>query len=250
MVLQAAPAGGELKMGRAGGDQYEQPLHKVFLLPFHVDRTEVTNRAYGWFVHATGHTPPEHWVDGKLPPGGDRLPVVNVAWDDAREFCRWAGKRLPSEAEWEFAARNGGKDLYPWGGEWQDGRSNSKLGPEGAAKAVGSFPKGNSAAGVKDLLGNVWEWTASQPRRYAGSKAPPMPCPGGTQNCRILRGHSYFNSDPRELTATFRIWQPKEMKSTFIGFRCARSFWRGRKVDGTPDKGNTSSKRKATGGSK
>ena len=108
---------------------------------------------------------------------------------------------------------------------------------------IGTAPAGGTyyamGAGMAEIL-----------NRWGGMNATAQSTGGGTQNCRILRGHSYFNSDPRELTATFRIWQPKEMKSTFIGFRCARSFWRGRKVDGTPDKGNTSSKRKATGGSK
>ena len=234
-------------MGQTGGDQYEQPPHKVFLLPFFLDTTEVTNRAYSWFIRATGHAPPEHWIGGRFPKGADRLPVVNVAWADAADFCRWAGRRLPSEAEWEYAARMGGKDLYPWGAKWQDGRSNSKKGKDGTTKAVGSFPKGLSTTGIKDLLGNVWEWTASSPRRYPGSKAPAMACPGGAKNCRILRGHSFFNIESKELTSTYRIWQPKETKSTFIGFRCARAAWDIDRVAKTPAPPGAPSKQKPGG---
>ena len=129
---------------------------------FYIDRYEVSNQDYQRFIDATGRPAPGHWVNGRYEPGDDNLPVVNVSFLDANAYARWAGKRLPTSAEWERAAR--GQDdqrLYPWGNVYNASYTNCS---SSRTAPVNSFPRGRTPEGVYNLNGNVWEWTSTRNR--------------------------------------------------------------------------------------
>ncbi len=185
-----------------GGDKYddEKPVHQVYLDRYLIAKTPITNAQYQIFVNATRHQPPKHWENEQLPTGKENHPVVNVSWHDAIAYCEWLSKmtgkaiRLPSEAEWEKAAR-GDKDKrdYPWG-TWKDGYANTKELQVMDTTPVGVFPEGASPYGVLDMCGNVSEWTRSSKKEY------PYNTNDGRENAdqeniyRILRGGSYFSA--------------------------------------------------------
>lgn len=207
--------GGLFRMGREDGDEYERPVREENVAPFFMDRTEVSNEQYQKFIDATGHTAPPHWSSGRYPAGEASFPVVNVTWADAVAFAEWAGKRLPTEEEWEYAARNGDDRLYPWSGEWSASRANTREAGRGRIVAVGSFPDGASPAGLLDLIGNVWEWTASDPLSYAADRRT-------LEAGKVIRGGAW--DVPRNrATATYRgIVQPDRAYDK-TGFRCVKS---------------------------
>jgi formylglycine-generating enzyme required for sulfatase activity len=205
--------GGTFEMGRNGGDEAERPVHKVTVKPFLMDRTEVTNEAYLRFIEATSRPAPAGWVEGRFPAGAERLPVVNVTWEDANAFAKWAGKRLPTETEWEFAARGTDGRLYPWGPKWESANANAGNGVEGRLVEVGRFESGASPYGVLDLCGNAWEWTASKLLRYSNRTeiAPGI----------VVRGGA-FNANRETAMATYRgVLQPDKAYER-TGFRCVR----------------------------
>lgn len=205
--------GGEFEMGRTGGDDAEAPPHKVTVKPFFIDRTEVTNEEYMRFVMATRRPAPSDWIDGAFPAGGDRLPVVNVSWDDATAYAQWANKRLPTEAEWEFAAKGPDARLYPWGDEWNRAFANVGNGDAGRIVDVGGYQSGKSPFGLFDMCGNVWEWTASKLNHYSTNTEI---VPG-----RVVRGGA-FNANERTATTTYRgVLQPDKAYPR-TGFRCVR----------------------------
>ena len=117
--------GSTFLMGRDDGDEYERPAHSVSVNPFYIDESEVTCEQYAEFVKATGQPAPASWVGGSYPPGHARRPVTGVSWVAANAYALWAGKRLPTEEEWEFAARGTDRRLYPWGSEWKAGLANA-----------------------------------------------------------------------------------------------------------------------------
>ncbi|MFN6204631.1 MAG: protein kinase domain-containing protein, partial [Acidobacteriota bacterium] len=131
--------GGEFQMGRDDGNVYERPAHKVQVKPLYIDHYEVTNDEYAKFVRLTRRNPPAHWREGQYENGEARLPVVNVTWYEARAFCEWAGKRLPVESEWEYAARGRDNRLYPYGNEWKPRFSNARETGLDKPQAVGSY---------------------------------------------------------------------------------------------------------------
>lgn len=144
---------GTYPLGLSGG-RGDNPEREVFLLGCYVDKTEVTNEEYARFVRATGHPPPPHWEGAAPPEGAGGLPVVNVSWNDARAYAKWAGKRLPTSDEWEAAARGFEGRRYPWGGEFSAAKAVLAFGP----RPVGSAAADATPAGVLDLAGNVSEW--------------------------------------------------------------------------------------------
>ncbi|MGH9854089.1 MAG: SUMF1/EgtB/PvdO family nonheme iron enzyme [Blastocatellia bacterium] len=210
--------GGIFKMGREGGDEFESPAHPVSVKPFFIDRTEVTNEEYQRFVSAEGHRAPAHWSDGKFPEGQAKFPVVNVSWDDAKAFARWANKRLPTEAEWEFAARGTDNRLYPWSGGWRQDYANAGRDKNGSLIAVGSLTLGASPFGAFDMSGNAWEWTASDYEDYPGRKPPSALAGAGL---KVIRGGSY-DVPPKSATTTYRGAIPPDRTPDKTGFRLAR----------------------------
>jgi iron(II)-dependent oxidoreductase len=207
-------AGGKFDMGRADGDEYERPAHAVTVEPFFIDRTEVTNEAYQQFIAATGHRAPPHWPNGRFPESDAKLPVVNVSWNDASAYAKWANKRLPTEAEWEFAARGKDGRIYPWGNTWNPSASNAGRNAGGRIVEVGSFPGGASPFGVLDMCGNVWEWTASSLKNYAQNDQEIAPG-------RVIRGGAFDVSSARA-TATYRGVLPEDRLPDKTGFRTVR----------------------------
>ncbi len=152
MVLVPA---GEFWMGSDDGDSNTKPRHRVILDAFSIDRQEVTNALYQRFMSATGRPAPAAWNDSKY--NAQQQPVVGVSWHDADAYCRWAGKRLPTEAEWEKAARGTDGRKYPWGDQWDASRANSDESRFGRPGEVGSHPTGASPYGAHDMAGNVRE---------------------------------------------------------------------------------------------
>ncbi len=212
---------GEFEMGRVDGNDYERPVHKVSVTPFFIDATEVTNEQYQQFVDATRRQPPKHWRNGHYPDGEASLPVYNVSWDDAEAYCKGNGKRLPTEEEWEYAARGTDGRLYPYGNEWKSQLSSAAPSQDqpGQLRAVGSYPGGASPFGVFDMAGNVLEWTASDFKLYPGSTLPPNDPNSGR---KVLRGGA-FNAEAKFQTATDRFFHLPATKTEYIGFRCAKN---------------------------
>jgi len=204
---------GEFVMGE------HREAHKIYLGDFYIDRYEVTNAKYKEFIEATGYSHiPTHWESGTHPPDQADHPVVNVNWYDAAAYCKWAGRRLPTEAEWEKAARGSDGREYAWGNTFDKDRANVR----GSATApVGSFENGKSPYGVYDMTGNVWEWTSTLLRAY------PYDARDGREDIeaegyRVLRGGAFTVT--RHLTRAARRGDgyPTE-KDGSIGVRCVRS---------------------------
>ena len=210
--------GGEFTMGRAGGDEYESPTHSVAVKPFFLDINEVTCQQYRDFIRATGRRAPPGWSNNTYPHGMQQKPVTGVTWDDANAYAKWAGKRLPTEEEWEFAARGTDGRLYAWGDEWQEGLANAD-GARGSLANVGEYG-GLSPFGAVDMIGNAWEWTASNLRAYPGGRMPGQKTPG---ELKVIRGGAYV-SRREAATATYRRGYPPRGNYDYsnTGFRCAR----------------------------
>jgi len=200
----------------------DQPARGVTLDPFFLDETEVTNGAYAAFAKSAHHRTPYHWRKGRLPEGAENHPVVNVSWDDARQYCEWKGKRLPTEAEWERAARGNAEGaLYSWGDRAPkptDARFNSDAPTPVCAKARSYF-------GLCDMVGNVWEWTADWYDRTYYASSPEHNPPGPAVGLyRVLRGGSWFDQPGLFLMVSYRSWARPGERSATIGFRCAKDF--------------------------
>jgi formylglycine-generating enzyme required for sulfatase activity len=227
-------AGGTFALGRDDGPENVGPRHEVHLDPFYIDRYPVTQAEYQHFVQGTGHPVPcyqvdwvnsdeYNWDEAAQTPPTDKLdhPVVLVTWQDACAYSEWARKRLPTEAEWERAARGTDGRRWPWGDEFREGYCNTYGLGVGRTTAVYRFiPHGSSLEGVDDLIGNVWEWTSSLYRPY------PYDARDGREDLdatgfRVLRGGSWFNEASAadscaRLDGDFLFF-------TNVGFRCAVS---------------------------
>jgi sulfatase modifying factor 1 len=232
----------------------EQPQHRLYLPDYHIAKTPVTNAQYLAFVQATNHRAPGHWKGKKPPQGKEDYPVVNVTWEDAVDYCEWLTKRprlamlqqggrglhwelrLPSEAEWEKAARGTDGRIYPWGNEWDAGRCNTEEGGVGDTTPVGAYPQGASPYGVLDMAGNVWEWTRNQWGKdweKPESKYPYEPRDGREKRLRmdfltlrVLRGGA-FDINARGVRCAFRSRMSPILKQGTVGFRIvlASGIW-------------------------
>ncbi|MBI3946953.1 MAG: SUMF1/EgtB/PvdO family nonheme iron enzyme [Armatimonadetes bacterium] len=214
--------GGRFTLGE-GSD-----AHEVCLDTFWIGKYPVTNAQYERFVRERGRPAPEHWPGGRVPPELRNHPVVNVSWEDARAYCEWAGGRLPTEAEWERAARGPEGLTYPWGNEWQEGRCNSWQSGLRGTSPVGMYPSGRSpdGEGCLDMAGNVWERCSSVYKPY------PYRADDGREDdgredptaevARVSRGGGWY--DFRGLArACDRGWGTRGFRDGGLGFRLARS---------------------------
>jgi len=212
---------GVFAMGDTHGDGHpdEQPVHQTALDAFWLDRTEVTNGQFARFIRRTSHPAPGAW--GAYAAGRDVHPVVEVTWHDAVAYCRWAGKRLPTEAEWEYAARGSDGRTYPWGDVWDRSRANSRASGIRASTPVGAYPAGASPFNALDLAGNVWEWTASlyRPYPYAATDGREVL---GASGLRVARGGSW-DVVPGSLRSTLRIRLDPSYRAIVLGFRCVQT---------------------------
>ncbi|GIM88270.1 ergothioneine biosynthesis protein EgtB [Paractinoplanes toevensis] len=235
----------------------ERPAHRVFVPAFHIDRAPITNAEYAAFIDAGGYDDPRWWTTagwdhrqaaglvaplhwtrdvsgwasthfGRTNPINPDEPVVHVCWYEAAAYAAWAGKRLPTEAEWEKAARwdpaTGRSLRYPWGDD-PPGVEHANLGQRHLQPApVGAYPAGVSPLGVHQLIGDAWEWTSSDFHGYPGFT--PFPYREYSEvffgpDYKVLRGGS-FGTDRSAVRGTFRNWDYPIRRQIFSGFRCAR----------------------------
>lgn len=218
--------GGTFKMGRPDGKgrENERPENSVDVKPFRMDKTEVTNAEYFAFITETSYRPvPAHWVNDKPIAGQEKMPVRFVNMDDINAFTSWRSKRdkvtyrLPTEAEWEFAARNGPKNsLYPWGDAFEAkcavvDKENTEPEPVGSMSCPNDW-------GIVDLIGNVYEWTSSKASLYPGSK-------GSIKETKephyMIRGGAAITKSTGEfgITSTFRADVDGAKRDKELGFR-------------------------------
>jgi formylglycine-generating enzyme required for sulfatase activity/serine/threonine protein kinase len=220
--------GGTFQMGRNTGTPPETPAHPVTVGSFSMDKTEVTNAEYALFVGETKHAPPDDWGGAKPPAGQEQLPVSNVTFEDAESFAAWRSKRdgvqyrLPTEEEWEYAARGGDQNnLYPWGNTWVDGKAVTREAGFIAAQPVGSAAGDKTRWGVLDMLGNVKEWTSSKIAFYPGNS---YQLPAQNRGWIVVRGGSYLiDRKEVQISNTFRDWFAPTTKLPTLGFRLVRS---------------------------
>ena len=220
MVMLYAPAG-EFQMGSNDGGADEKPVHTVALDAFWLDRTEVSNTQYDRCVQAGTCAPSRYEDDARY--NGEDQPVVGVSWEDAVTYCEWAEARLPTEAEWEYAARGPDGLVYPWGNEFDGKRLNSKGEDDGYERLapVGSYPEGASWCGALDMAGNVYEWVADWKGDYP-SRQQANPTGPTSGRYRVLRGGSWGNTFFRVRCASRDGLNPVAWNN-YRGFRCARS---------------------------
>lgn len=251
VVTERGPAlrrlkGGTFTMGNAAGEDDEKPPHQVSVGTFFLDETEVTVSEYRACVEAgecpeppanTGEGPAEDSLCNYRLPHRERHPVNCVTLPEAATFCSWAQKRLPTEEEWEYAARGAEGRAFPWGSDAPGPTRSNACGPEcvalaaslgfvfaaayadsdgyGSTAPVGSFAEGSTPEGVADLAGNVWEWTESQ--------LCPYDAPGCNSGAWVIRGGGWNVGGPESLRGTYRFAATAEVRRSIVGFRCAKS---------------------------
>jgi len=221
--------GGKFMMGRNGGDPLQSPEHETEVKDFWIDKNEVTNEEYYQFVEATNYNPlPLHWENGKPLTSDLKIPVRWVNIDDINAFIAWRSKRdsvtyrLPTEEEWEYAARNGSENhLYSWGDEFDEAKSSVRR--DITFTPVGSKPEGANKLGVQDLIGNIWEWTGTPANGYKGSPLAPAIEKLASKTQNVVRGGFDTKQGVSTGTATWRAFKPVKDRDKAIGFRLARS---------------------------
>jgi len=236
---------GEFLMGtdRKKSNAHNRPQILTYTDGYKIDKYAVTNAQYARFVAATSYRPPLNWKDGTIPEGEETHPVTMVSWSNARDYAEWAGKRLPSEAEWEKAARGEDGRRWPWGDNMDPERLNTYYNV-GGTTVYNAYPEGASVYGVMDMAGNVNEWTADDFLAYEGSTAasglfmarrvaaPKSGLAKATkmaeitqteERYKVLRGGSW-KSDPFSTATYHRNYAWPQYASDFFGFRCVQSL--------------------------
>ncbi len=232
VLVPAGPFPMGVPKGDRDGGRDEYPRHEVYLDVYYIDKFEVTNGRYLEFVRATGHRPPQNvkdpsrnlWQGGLIPESIADRPVINVDWFDADAYCKWAGKHLPTEAEWEKAARGTDDRRFPWGNVEPTHKHlnyNQRWQGEKTLMPVGSYAAGKSPFGAYDMAGNVWEWVADwyDPLYYEQSpernpKGPEL----GTH--KVLRSSGWEVETPLVRSVT-RVKSDPLNRNHSTGFRCA-----------------------------
>ena len=208
----------------------EAPQHMVTLTAYEIAQVPVTNRVYAVWIEYSSSRPPITWHGSQPPAALLDLPVVDVTWDEAQAFCAWLRNainqpvRLPTEAEWEYAARGADGRMWPWGNDFDATRANVAEAACGCPTPVGVFASGASPFGVLDLAGNVWEWTASlqvsYPYKANDGRESLTPVPALDRR-RIMRGGCWANPGHfARTTCRFRL--PPDRSTHLLGFRLAR----------------------------
>ncbi|WP_295590242.1 SUMF1/EgtB/PvdO family nonheme iron enzyme [uncultured Lamprocystis sp.] len=227
-VMVHVPAG-EFEMGDGQGDNC--PKHRVFVSAYWMGVYAVTNAQYLKFVEATGHRAPDKadygqaiWTGRGFPKDKADHPVVCVAWDDAVAYVQWAGCELPTEAQWEKAARGPAGLIYPWGNDWDASRCrhDKNKGSETTCPVSG-YPGGVSGYGTYNQSGNVWEWCADWYENGYYGKSPvrdPRGPEGGSS--RVRRGGGWWGGDPVSFRGAIRYWYDPGYRGVGLGFRLVR----------------------------
>lgn len=254
--MALVPAGTFLMGADDEGEQDERPAHEVSIGAFLLDLTEVTNAAYRECVTAKVCRAASTLEDSRLTNGMAHVfrrpthPVAGVSWDDAKTYCEWKGRRLPTEAEWERTARADDNRRYVWGNEAPDKRRHGVFGGKATTEPVASYPEGKSAYGHFDLAGNVWEWVADDYDPFAYKRSTRSTgVPGSCQEIeaaqnqlrkegkqgytgtnpipneceKVLRGGAY-NYKVDGLRNSNRVHHPARFRIAVAGFRCARDL--------------------------
>jgi formylglycine-generating enzyme required for sulfatase activity len=213
---------GTFTMGSGNGKPEDAPSHEVDLPAYSIDKFEVANADFAQFVEATGYQTDAEKGGEKgwqaYAEGKDNHPVVKVSWNDAKAFCEWMGKRLPTETEWEKAARGAEGFTFPWGEDWDSQKANAKETGLRGTTAVGSFGTGASPYGAVDMAGNVWEWTADWFQPYPGNTTPD---PYYGEKFKVTRGGAWFEGEA-QCTTYNRNATSSEAANDDLGFRCAK----------------------------
>jgi formylglycine-generating enzyme required for sulfatase activity len=207
----------------------EKPIHLVYVNDFWIDQYEVSNALYQKCVAAQACLPPIEGYTDRHPDGYfanptyHDFPAATVNWSEADQYCRWAGKRLPTEAEWEKAARGTDARAFPWGNTFDQARVNSAYNLELVTVAVNRYPDGVSPYGAYNMSGNVWEWSADwYDENYYATAPRDNPTGPLTGKLKALRGGGYGVFDAAMRTSLRRDMDPST-RTPYIGFRCARS---------------------------
>lgn len=236
---------GEFSMGSNDGNTDERPAHSVYLDAYYIDKYEVTNSLYEACVEDGVCDPPQDFSSMTYSPyyGNPQFaeyPVIHVDWYQSQAYCEWRGARLPTEAEWEKAARGSEAYKYPWGNSFQckNGNFDDLLHLDGYVipggpncdgykdtAPVGLFDGGRSPFDIYDMAGNVWEWVADwyDGNYYSDSpdKAPQGPTSG---SARVIRGGAWDVANTKNLLTTRRIGYDPSTTANYLGFRCADSL--------------------------
>ncbi|MCB9136979.1 MAG: SUMF1/EgtB/PvdO family nonheme iron enzyme [Caldilineaceae bacterium] len=212
--------GSDPRFDRAAYDD-GQPQHRLYLPTYQIARVPITNAQYKLFVDATGHDSLPHYWDGvQIPTGKENHPVVDITWDNAFAFTKWAGGRLPTEAEWEKAARGSDGRIYPWGNSPPTARHGNFNQNVQGTTMVGSYKAGQSPYGCLDMAGNVWEWCSSEYKPYPYNAGDGREELEG-RRLRVLRGGSWY-SNPEHVRCAYRRGDLPNFRLGYHGFRIAR----------------------------
>ena len=232
VLIPAGPFPMGVPPGDRDGGRDEYPRHEVHVDTFYMDKFEVTNGRYLAFVKATDHRVPQNpknptrnlWEGTAIPESLTDRPVVNVDWADADAYCKWAGRRLPTEAEWEKAAKGNHDWRFPWGNVEPTTKHlnyNQQWIGEKTLMPVGSYEAGKSPYGIYDMAGNVWEWVNDWYDAHYYEKSPAKNARGPEQGTKkVIRGAGWQNETPTVRIFT-RVESDPTVRNESTGFRCA-----------------------------